>query len=382
MDSNAGPGALPKLLPGDKAPEFKVKRFLKGDPVQALAPGKVHVVEFWASWCGPCVQQFPHLSKLQAEHPDVTIIGVGILDPESALEKALAKHGANMNYRVAVDADGHMQKAWHEAGGAAGIPDAMIVDAEGRIAWIGFPSNLDGPLAKVKAGSWNVESFRQAYITQMTTPPPPDEMAKLKKRLQDLLTEGKNAEAIDLCDTTVAAQPDDVKMVFELHLLPFKLQALAKTDAASIVALGRTYLDKPYSMAAHDYLMNLSIACDAVDRDIQAGKITPKTDAVFQLSLQALARVEEYGKRFKVEKPADWEGDDDDGDQMLDAHPLFVAERRAAVYAAHGDMPAAVAAMKVAIEASKTVAMIPSDYVDSLREKLREYETGTTGAAA
>src|SRR5438105_4278369 len=66
------------LSVGDSAPKLKVKEFVKGDPVKDLEKGKVHVVEFWATWCGPCRVSIPHLTELQKKHKDVVFIGVSV----------------------------------------------------------------------------------------------------------------------------------------------------------------------------------------------------------------------------------------------------------------------------------------------------------------
>ena len=71
---NGAPGQL--LGVGDPAPKLAVKSFVKGEPIKSLEPGKVYVVEFWATWCGPCRVTIPHLTELQKKHVDVVFVGV------------------------------------------------------------------------------------------------------------------------------------------------------------------------------------------------------------------------------------------------------------------------------------------------------------------
>lgn len=154
-----------KLAVGDKAPALKVEKFVKGDPIKEFEKGKVYVVEFWATWCGPCVKAFPHLSELQKEYKDkgVTIIGTNIWEDreysESTLTKVtdfVKKQGDNMAYTVAYDGAGkHMDKAFMQAAGRNGIPSAFIVDKEGKIAWMGHPGQMDKPLEQVVAGKFD-----------------------------------------------------------------------------------------------------------------------------------------------------------------------------------------------------------------------------------
>ena len=63
------PGVTLKV--GDAAPELKATKWLQGDEVKSFEKDKVYVVEFWATWCGPCIVMMPHLSELQQEYKSI-----------------------------------------------------------------------------------------------------------------------------------------------------------------------------------------------------------------------------------------------------------------------------------------------------------------------
>lgn len=156
------------LTVGDKAPALAIAKWVKGAPVTAFAPGKVTVVEFWATWCGPCVKSMPHLSELQKQFKDkgVTIIGVTSVDPRNSLagvEKMAAEKGDTMGYTVAWDQDRQTNSAYMLAAAQPGIPTAFIVDQTGTIAWIGSPFEMDEPLAKIVAGNWDIAAERSRF---------------------------------------------------------------------------------------------------------------------------------------------------------------------------------------------------------------------------
>lgn len=141
------------LKAGDVAPALSIEQWLKGSPVDSFERGKVYVVEFWATWCSPCVANIPHLNSIQAKHPEVVVIGVAGSErrpaegqPDTRIEKLndfIAKRGDGMNYRVAYDDDRSMPKAWMEPAGQNGIPCVFIVGGDGKIAWIGHPVAMD-----------------------------------------------------------------------------------------------------------------------------------------------------------------------------------------------------------------------------------------------
>jgi thiol-disulfide isomerase/thioredoxin len=62
---------------GDLAPAIKYSKWLKGEPLTSFKGNQLYILEFWATWCGPCKGAMPHLTKLQKEYEGkATIIGV------------------------------------------------------------------------------------------------------------------------------------------------------------------------------------------------------------------------------------------------------------------------------------------------------------------
>jgi thiol-disulfide isomerase/thioredoxin len=152
------PGITLKV--GDAAPALKASKWLQGEAVKAFEPGKIYVVEFWATWCGPCIVMMPHLSELQAEYKDkgVTIIGFSAKDPnnsEAKVTEFVKKRGSKLKYTFAYADDRDTYDAWMRAAGRNGIPCSFVVDRSSKIAYIGHPMYLDVVMPKVIDGTWN-----------------------------------------------------------------------------------------------------------------------------------------------------------------------------------------------------------------------------------
>jgi thiol-disulfide isomerase/thioredoxin len=163
----------PKLWLESKAPALQIAEFMRGDPVTAFQKDHVYVVEFWATWCGPCIRAFPHLAELQAkydkmEDANVTIMGVNIWEDQNLSADARRDLIANfvdkhteMQYTVALESGTAMAETWMRAAGRNGIPSAFIVDQQGQIAWMGHPMGMDEPLAQIVAGEWDAGALSE-----------------------------------------------------------------------------------------------------------------------------------------------------------------------------------------------------------------------------
>ena len=259
---------------GDPAPPLSMASFVKGEPVKQFEKGKTYVVEFWATWCGPCRASIPHLSKLQEANPDITFIGQDCWeDDASAVKKFVEEMRDKMNYRVALDdasggGKGKMADTWMTAAGENGIPTAFLVDKESKIAWIGHPMSLDAPLEAYKAGKLDTkkEAARRAAGQAM------------EKELNAAVRAKDYDKAITVVDEYSKKNPD-----MAASLAGYKYSfLLRKPDYDGAVKLAKELVDSPDADDAD--LMN-RIAWSMVDP--QSKFANPDLDVAFKAAKRA-----------------------------------------------------------------------------------------------
>ena len=149
---NSDPSRIPSALIGHPAPQTPLPPLAgltnNGTPVPGLDPamfkGKVSVVNVWASWCIPCHDEAPLLTRL-GNDKRLQVIGINYKDTPDNARRFLGRYGNPYGF-VGVDGNGRAAIEW----GVYGVPETFVVGREGTIVYkmVGpvTPENIDSVL--------------------------------------------------------------------------------------------------------------------------------------------------------------------------------------------------------------------------------------------
>jgi len=199
---------------GSPAPSLDIEHWIQDgngffSPVTKFESGKVYIVEFWATWCGPCINSMPHLAALQNAYRGRGVQVLSVSDePLETVKAFLEREAENAEggkttfaeitaaYSLTTDPDRSVYEAYMDATEQQGIPTAFIVGKDGKIEWIGHPMEMDETLEKVVTDSWDRAEFAAMYLAERTFN---DNLQKISV----LAGSAKYKEAIEVIDAEI-----------------------------------------------------------------------------------------------------------------------------------------------------------------------------------
>jgi thiol-disulfide isomerase/thioredoxin len=144
---NQGEG---ELAIGRSAPDFRLSDLRGHEVTLAQYQGKVVILDFWATWCGPCRMSMPLLEKLQKENPnELKLLAINLEEPLDLVRDYISRQ--NFQSTVLLDSEGKVGRAYQ----SESIPMQVVIDKKGLISsvHVGFSprlaDQLRGEIAKL-----------------------------------------------------------------------------------------------------------------------------------------------------------------------------------------------------------------------------------------
>jgi thiol-disulfide isomerase/thioredoxin len=231
-----------KLDVGSVAPKLNIEHWVhngggKFPKVTDFEAGKVYVVEFWATTCGPCVQSMPHLAELQATYADkglqiISISNESLDVVNKFLKRELPTPSGKTQriseitqaYCLTTDPDSSSERDYMLAAQQDGIPCAFIVGKDAMIEWIGHPMEMDGILDAVITDKWD----RAKYAEEQKL------IQEIQRTIGGLAKKKKYAEAIQAIDGFVS-RVSDPRLRFGLYKSKIDFQLKTAATESDIV---------------------------------------------------------------------------------------------------------------------------------------------------
>jgi thiol-disulfide isomerase/thioredoxin len=322
-----------RLMIGDSAPGMTGASWMRGGPVGEWRNGHVYLLDFWATWCAPCLEMMPATQALEDRHTEdqLHVVGVAIWSQKGPMTpaQALAKH-PGLTYAVAEDSDDRLADRFMGGTGARGLPTFMLIDRSGRLAWVGEPGDeFDEALEEIINGTFNLAAARKT-----------DEIRRkgqaLFSQIDEFRRDGQPRQAAGLVDSVIALDEQRNGWAYAMKYEILVTDCDAPEEALEVAA--EFLAGKP----GRNPFFNYAFALRITREDGSGGPQQRELDLGLRLARRAVNLTDEPNPEYLA---------------ML-----------ARIHSLRGELDDAIRWQRLAIEAA------PQAQIDSLSETLHEYE--------
>jgi thiol-disulfide isomerase/thioredoxin len=315
---------------GDK-PNLSFTAFGTRDKVDLSGlKGKIVVVDFWATWCHPCMNEASHMVSVNEKYAGkgFQFLGISLDQDPSALKNVIAekKFTWPMSYE-GKGWDGSTPKSW----GVNSIPQTFIIGPDGTVLWRGHPAELDKPLE---------EAFRD-HPPVLVDPKVAEQAKGILDKIEAHLAGNESAAALKLLASVPEAAKADPDIAARLTAATTKLQEFGTSELASVdplIASGQ------YGQAIHK-LRDLSSAF-----------------AGLPVAASAKSKLAQLGSDPKVQKEIAKEKNEKEAeDALASANQLKADGKDALAYPKFKSLVKAYAGTPAATEAATVVVSYEAD---------------------
>lgn len=299
---------------GQQAPKINISDWIQNTPKDKSLDGKFVVLEFWTTWCGPCIASVPHLNELQNEFKEKSdLIFVSMTNEKVEKAQKLLKRVPFQSV-VVTDVTNQTQKNFSKNGdGQVGLPSTILIDKNNVVRWVGIPTGLT---KKILSDFVNNQLNVAKQMVVMDDPQGSPQGTITQESMKKMLQNASSNKVFDMSDAgkveyamTSANFKKGVFLNTKISLSALLSQLCGVSE--NMISVPKEYKDVNYKVSYKNSLLSdeTTVRKAILDSVLTYLKLNHSTKnknvEVYALKLQANTKLEVSKEEFSSESQED-----------------------------------------------------------------------------